>query len=81
MSETTTRQKRKEIDGQKGRVVLQATHQVQGAELYWHINESYVGQTQDDHQMTIWLPAGNHLLTVMDKEGNKLTRAFEVISE
>ena len=71
----------KEIDGQKGRVVLQATHQVQGAELYWHINEEYIGQTKEDHQMAIWLPAGNHILTVMDKEGNKLSRSFDVVNE
>jgi penicillin-binding protein 1C len=71
----------KEIDGKKGRVVLQATHQVQGAELYWHLNDLYLGQTKDDHQLAVWLPAGNHVLSVMDKEGNKLTRTFEVISD
>ena len=71
----------KEIDGKKGRVVLQATHQVQGAELYWHLNESFIGQTKEDHQLAVWLPTGNHVLTVMDREGNKLTRTFEVISD
>jgi penicillin-binding protein 1C len=71
----------KEIDGQKGRVVLQATHQVHGATLYWHLNESFIGQTVEDHQLAVWLPAGKHLLTVMDGEGNKLSRSFDVISD
>ncbi len=71
----------KEITGETGRVVFHATHQSENSTLYWHLDENYLGTTKEDHQMSAWLPPGNHLLTVMDENGNKVTRSFEVVGE
>jgi penicillin-binding protein 1C len=71
----------KEMDGSTGRAIFKATHQVPGVELFWHVDEIYLGKTTDDHQQAVWLPAGSHMLTVMDAEGHKLSRPFEVIGE
>lgn len=71
----------REITGEKGRVIFQASHQNEAATLYWHIDEAYLGQTTNEHQLEIWLPPGKHLLSLIDEEGNKVTRKFEVIGE
>jgi penicillin-binding protein 1C len=71
----------KEITGEKGRVILQASHQNQSATIYWHINDTYIGETKDEHQQEVWLSPGNHTLSLIDEDGNKATRMFEVIGE
>jgi len=69
-----------ELDESRGQTVFKATHLVLDAELYWHVDDTYHGKTTDDHQLSLWLPPGKHLLTVMDREGNKVSRTFEVVS-
>ncbi|MCP4460650.1 MAG: penicillin-binding protein 1C [Cytophagales bacterium] len=71
----------KEITGEKGRVILQASHQSSSAILYWHVDESYLGLTRDDHQQEVWLAPGDHVLSLIDGEGNKVSRRFVVIGE
>ncbi len=71
----------KEITGDKGRVVLQASHQNSKTIIYWHVNEVYFGMTVDDHQIEVWLPPGKHVLSLIDEDGNKSSRRFEVIGE
>ena len=69
-----------DLDGHKGRTILEAVHRDRGAELYWHLDGRYLGATTTFHQMSLDLPAGPHSVTVVDGRGNRLTRAFEVLS-
>jgi penicillin-binding protein 1C len=69
-----------ELDGQKGRTILEAVHRNRNAELYWHLDGRYLGATTTFHQMSLDLPAGPHSVTLVDNRGNRLTRVFEVLS-
>jgi len=69
-----------ELDGKTGKVVFEAVHRVQDAVLYWHLDDQFVGSTRTIHQLTLDLTAGQHLITIVDGQGNRLARAFEVLA-
>lgn len=71
----------REIDGNQGRAIFQATHQEKGAKLFWHIDNAYAGSSEDDHQLPVWLKPGSHVVHVMDENGNGARKKFEVIGE
>ena len=68
-----------ELDGKKGRVVLEVSHRNRSARVFWHINEAFIGTTTGTHQMAAEIPAGTHKLTVVDEQGNSESVSFEVL--
>jgi len=71
----------RDFGGKPGRVVFEAVHRSAQAEVYWHIDDQYLGSTRHIHQMELFLPEGLHRLTLMDKEGNILQQAFRVVGK
>jgi penicillin-binding protein 1C len=70
----------RELDGSTGRVVFEAAHREIDAAVFWHLDEDYVGVTRDIHQLGLAPSPGTHRLTLVDSDGNRLERVFEVIS-
>ena len=71
----------KEISGERGRAIFQATHQVNSEPIFWHVDEVYMGETLDTHEMPVMLDPGKHTLKLMDGSGNEVVRNFEVIGD
>ncbi len=71
----------RELAGSTSQVVIEAAHQDMSAELFWHLNDEYIGSTQLDHKQSMSLPMGEYLVTVVDAKGNSSTRKFEVVSD
>ena len=69
------------LDGEKGRLVLEASHQDETATLFWNIGNEFYGKTEFDHQLEVFLPKGNHILKLTDEKGNESRLTFEVISD
>jgi penicillin-binding protein 1C len=69
-----------EQDGSKGMAIFEAAHEDQDSQLHWHLDNLFLGTTQGQHQMGINTTKGAHLLTILDEQGNELTRKFEVIN-
>lgn len=69
----------KEMNGEKGRVVCEAIHQNEEMQLFWHMDDRYIGATQGLHQIEIQPPPGQHTLVLMDEDGNSVTRNFVVM--
>ena len=69
-----------DLDGRRGRAVLEVVHREPSALLYWHLDDDYAGRTELRHQFEIDLPAGAHRVTVVDAEGHRLSRSFEVLA-
>ncbi|MEE9614549.1 MAG: penicillin-binding protein 1C [Thermodesulfobacteriota bacterium] len=65
----------------KGKTVFEAVHRDRGATLYWHLDDLYLGSTRTFHQMAFDIRPGIHRITVVDKEGNRLSRKFEVLGK
>lgn len=70
----------RELDGSKGKVVLEVAHREPATRVFWHLDESYVGTTQHTHQLAVDIMAGNHRLTVVDAHGNSAGVRFEVLT-
>ena len=70
-----------ELSGEKGRVILEASHADQNATLFWNIGGNFYGETTKTHRLEVYLQTGRHQLKVVDKNGNERLRTFEVISK
>ncbi len=68
-----------ELDGRRGRLVLQAAHLDPGATIYWHLDERYLGATRGVHQLEVWPGPGAHVLTLVDGTGDRVRRRFTVL--
>jgi penicillin-binding protein 1C len=69
------------LDGTREKVIFELTHRSHSATVYWHLDDEFIGSTQDIHQMELSPLAGKHVLTVMDETGDKLTQTFEVLDK
>ena len=58
--------------------VFKAAHARPDAILYWHLDEAYIGETTDHHQISSSASPGKHRLTLIDNQGNRKTISFEV---
>ena len=65
----------------KSRTVFEAVHREADSVLYWHLDQHYLGRTQDFHQLALDIAPGQHILTVVDGNGARLTRRFEVLGK
>jgi penicillin-binding protein 1C len=68
-----------ELGGTKGRLVVEVAHRNPYAKIYWHVDENYYGESEGVHSKEMDLAVGKHVLTLVDAEGNTLTKHFEVV--
>ena len=69
-----------ELDGQRGRTVFEAVSRRREATIYWHLDGQYLGETHTFHQQSLDIDPGEHILTVVDDEGERVARRFQVIA-
>tara|TARA_B100000508_G_C11465884_1_gene282553 strand:- start:36275 stop:38521 length:2247 start_codon:yes stop_codon:yes gene_type:complete len=69
-----------DLDGDQNEIVLEAAHQVASSTLFWHMDDVYLGATNDIHKMNYTPSKGEHKLTVIDEEGNQEIVKFTVLS-
>jgi len=70
-----------ELDGTRGKIVLNAAHRNLNSKIYWHIDNEYVASTTNYHQLAVSPAPGKHLLTLVDENGERLTQAFTVLDK
>jgi len=69
----------RELDGSRGKVVLEVAHRHPATRVFWHVDEAYAGTTQHTHQLALYMEPGTHRLTVVDADGNRDEVRFEVL--
>ena len=69
-----------EIDGGRGKTIFTATHRKPGSKIFWHLDDEFVGTTINYHQMALSPSPGKHLLTIVDENGESVSREFEIIT-
>ncbi|MBX7094515.1 MAG: penicillin-binding protein 1C [Flavobacteriales bacterium] len=69
------------IDGSIGKTVFEVTHRDPNAEIYWHLDEDFLGTTSGIHQMELSPALGKHQLTLIDNNGKRISQTFEVIGK
>ncbi|MDG1477511.1 MAG: penicillin-binding protein 1C [Vicingaceae bacterium] len=69
----------KNIDGTTGKLVFEVAHRNPETEVFWHIDEEYVNTTNHFHQIEVEPEIGQHILTIVDENGETITKNFSVI--
>lgn len=68
----------KGFSGKPEKFIFKAAHARPDATLYWHLDNTYLGETTDSHQIACQADPGKHLLTLTDNFGNQRKILFEV---
>ncbi len=70
-----------ELNAEKGKIIFKVAHRISGITIYWHLDEKYIGSTNAFHQMALAPPTGFHTLTLVDQNGETITRRFEIMAK
>jgi len=70
-----------ELDGICGKVVFEIAHHDPEAEIFWHLDGEFIGSTILLHQKELSPDEGDHLLTLVDNQGNTLCKKFTVVGK
>lgn len=66
----------KEVNGELGEIIFEAAHHQPGMTLYWHLDDTYIGSTMESHRKGITTTEGDHVITLVDEDGNRLEKRF-----
>ncbi len=67
-----------ELSGDPGQAVFEIAHRNPETKVYWHLDETYLGETQHIHQLECHPEKGEHLLKVVDENGISREVIFNV---
>jgi penicillin-binding protein 1C len=56
--------------GTRTHVVAEVAHRNPSKKIFWHLDEEFAGTTNSIHQLDFQAAPGNHVLTVVDEDGN-----------
>lgn len=71
----------RDFGGHSEKIVLQAVHRSARTEIFWHVDDRYLGKTSHIHQMEVLLQEGSHKLTLVDDKGNMLQQKLRVVGK
>lgn len=70
-----------EIDGNPGKTIFVAAHRNPSIVVYWHLDGAYLGSTTHFHQFALHPKQGKHVITLVDSNGEMISRTFEIVSD
>lgn len=65
--------------GSLTRVIPEVAHRNPSKKLFWHLDQKYIATTVSVHQIEIITEPGDHILTVVDEDGNTIKCGFSII--
>lgn len=68
-----------DFDGNKEKVVFEASHRNEELTIYWHLDDEMVGITKEFHQLELNPDPGKHILTLIDELGNEFSQEIIVL--
>ncbi len=69
------------LDGTRSEVVFEAAHRRSSATIFWHLDNTFIAQTKNIHQIGLNPEEGKHLLTLVDENGETIYKSFEVVKK
>lgn len=70
-----------ELNGEKGKTIFSAAHRNSKAKVFWSLDDTFLGTTQNFHQIALSPAAGKHIITLVDENGITLSRQFEILEK
>ncbi|SDL65128.1 penicillin-binding protein 1C [Kriegella aquimaris] len=71
----------KNFDGNKNEIVVKLVHTKPETEVYWYLDDTFIGETKNFHEMGILPLGGKHKITVVDALGNEIAISISIINE
>lgn len=68
----------KQMDGSPGYMTAELAHGNPATTIFWHLDNTYLTQTQDFHKISSQPTPGKHSLTAVDSAGNTVTTTFYI---
>ncbi|MEZ4854452.1 penicillin-binding protein 1C [Flavobacterium sp.] len=68
----------KNFEGNTQPAIIKAAHSNPEAELFWYLNEKYLGSTKTFHEIPLIATSGSYIITVIDEEGYEIKRKIEI---
>lgn len=68
----------RDFRGEPTEAIFEIAHRRENAIIYWHLNETFIGQTNSFHKMALQPNKGFHNLTLVDDLGNTQKISFRV---
>ena len=68
----------KDFDGEKNELILKVAHSNTSARLFWYLNNTYIGSTEETHEKAIRPEIGIYTITVLDDIGNEIRQKTEI---
>jgi len=62
----------KNFEGKTNEVAVKLAHPKPETSVYWYLDEKFIGETIQFHEMGIVAPSGNHKITAVDAIGNEV---------
>jgi penicillin-binding protein 1C len=69
----------KDLDGKPGSIVFEVAHRLRNKKIFWHIDQKFMGTTQQFHKLGIQAGAGKHVLILTDELGERIELPFEIM--
>ena len=70
-----------ELNGEVSSTIFRVAHRQTETNIFWHLDNEFVGTTKTFHQMALNPSVGKHKLTLVDENGNRLEQAFEIMQK
>ena len=68
-----------DFDGNREKIVFEASHRNEELTIYWHLDNTMVGTTKEFHQMELRPEPGEHTLTLIDELGNEYSQQITIV--
>ena len=68
----------KDFNGNTNDLILKVAHSKPELELYWYIDNQFIGSTKDIHDIAVLPSPGEHIITVMDELGNEIKHKITI---
>ena len=69
------------LSGKKSSMVAELAHTYTATEVFWYLDDEYLGSTKDIHKMELAPGYGAHELLVLDQSGNQTKTRFHVLNQ
>ena len=68
-----------DLHGEKEQCVFKANHKDMSSTIFWHLNNRYIGKTNDFHELSVELETGEYVLSIQDETGLTLSHTIRVL--
>ena len=62
----------------RSKILLKLIHSEPDAKVFWYLNRTFIGITQNIHEIEVFPSQGEHIITVIDELGNEISRVVEI---